>query len=49
MIEVHNDPEHALSDGNQSQTPEQFDRTARKVKAMMQYMPEVLKAGLLGD
>lgn len=25
MIEVHNDPEHALSDGNQSITPEEFN------------------------
>lgn len=43
MIEVHNDPEHALSDGNQSQTPDQFDRTARKVWAMMKFMPEIIK------
>ena len=25
MIEVHNDPENALSDGQQSITPDQFD------------------------
>ena len=25
IIEVHNDPPHALSDGRQSLTPEQFD------------------------
>ena len=31
MIEVHNDPPHALCDGAQSLTPEQFDRVARKV------------------
>ncbi len=31
MIEVHNDPEHALCDGAQSLTPEQFDRVAKKV------------------
>ena len=31
MIEVHNDPLHALCDGAQSLTPEQFDRVARRV------------------
>ena len=31
MIEVHNDPEHALSDGPQSVTPDEFDDIARKV------------------
>lgn len=34
MIEVHNDPKHALSDGAQSLTPDQFDVTARKVFAL---------------
>ena len=29
MIEVHNDPVHALCDGAQSLTPEQFDDVAR--------------------
>ncbi len=32
MIEVHNDPMHALSDGAQSVTPEQFDCIANKVR-----------------
>ena len=32
MIEVHNDPENALSDGAQSLTPAQFDEVVRKVK-----------------
>ncbi len=32
MIEVHNDPEHALSDGAQSVTPEQFERMAAKIR-----------------
>jgi len=32
MIEVHNDPEHALCDGAQSLTPDQFDRLAVKVR-----------------
>ena len=33
MIEVHNDPSHALSDGAQSLTPDHFDRVARHVFA----------------
>lgn len=32
MIEVHNDPPHALCDGVQSVTPEQFGDIARKVR-----------------
>ncbi len=32
MIEVHNDPEHALCDGAQSLTPQQFDRVSEKVR-----------------
>ena len=32
MIEVHNDPENALSDGAQSLTPAQFDEVVRKVE-----------------
>ncbi len=31
IIEVHNDPSHALSDGAQSLTPDQFDQVAKKV------------------
>ncbi|WP_315081063.1 3-deoxy-7-phosphoheptulonate synthase [uncultured Clostridium sp.] len=34
MIEVHNDPENALSDGQQSLTPNQFDGLMGKVKAI---------------
>jgi 3-deoxy-7-phosphoheptulonate synthase len=34
MIEVHNDPENALSDGQQSLTPDQFDALMAKVKAV---------------
>ena len=34
MIEVHNDPPHALSDGAQSLTPKQFDVVAKKVFAL---------------
>ena len=32
IIEVHNDPPHALSDGAQSLTPEQFGSLAAKIK-----------------
>ena len=32
MIEVHNDPVHALCDGAQSLTPEQFEDVARCVQ-----------------
>ena len=31
IIEVHNDPSHALCDGAQSITPAQFDSLAKKV------------------
>ncbi len=34
MIEVHNDPAHALCDGAQSLTPAQFDEVSRKVRAI---------------
>ena len=34
MIEVHNDPENALSDGQQSLTPDEFDILMKKVKAV---------------
>ena len=32
MIEVHNDPLHAMCDGAQSITPEQFDEVAARVR-----------------
>lgn len=34
MIEVHNDPQHALSDGQQSLKPELFDKVMQKVKVL---------------
>ena len=37
IIEVHNDPAHALCDGRQSLTPEQFDDLARAVRAILPY------------
>ncbi len=35
MIEVHNDPQRAFSDGIQSQTPEQFAQTVEKIEAVL--------------
>ncbi len=37
MIEVHNDPPHALSDGAQSLTPDAFDDVAKAVFAIRPY------------
>ena len=42
MIEVHNDPKHALSDGAQSLTPDQFDITAKKVFALKKAYDEIM-------
>lgn len=36
MIEVHNDPRHALCDGAQSLTPEQFDDVAVQVRKILE-------------
>ena len=38
MIEVHNDPEHALCDGAQSLTPSQFADVSRKVQQIREVM-----------
>ncbi len=38
MIEVHNDPEHALCDGAQSLTPAQFAQVSRKVMEIREVM-----------
>ena len=40
MVEVHNDPAHARCDGAQSMTPEQFDKLAKQVRAVL----EVIRA-----
>jgi 3-deoxy-7-phosphoheptulonate synthase len=40
MIEVHNDPERALSDGAQSVTPDQFDRIAARVQKVREAIRE---------
>ncbi len=34
LIEVHNDPAKALSDGKQSLTPAQFERLSAKLQAV---------------
>jgi 3-deoxy-7-phosphoheptulonate synthase len=35
IIEVHNDPPHALCDGAQSLRPEQFDELVRAIDVML--------------
>ena len=42
MIEVHNDPAHALCDGPQSLTPEQFDGMMQKARAFAALMDREL-------
>jgi 3-deoxy-7-phosphoheptulonate synthase len=41
MIEVHNDPEHALSDGPQSLTPDAFARLVPKLMTVRSAVLEV--------
>ena len=45
MIEVHNDPKHALSDGAQSLTPDQFDKVAARVFALKKAYDEIMQNG----
>ncbi len=42
IIEVHNDPPHALSDGAQSITPDRFDKVAKRIFAVNKAMKEAL-------
>ena len=42
IIEVHNDPQHALSDGAQSLTPDQFDTVMEKIKALTAFMGKTM-------
>lgn len=42
IIEVHNDPQHALSDGAQSLTPDQFDAVMGKIKSLGSFMGKTL-------
>jgi 3-deoxy-7-phosphoheptulonate synthase len=43
IIEVHNDPPHALSDGAQSITPDKFDETAKRIFAAKTALDAALK------
>ena len=45
MIEVHNDPKHALCDGPQSLTPEQFDDVAKAVAKIRAALVESVSGG----
>ena len=36
IIEVHNDPQHALCDGAQSLKPEQFEEVVKDVKKILE-------------
>jgi len=38
MVEVHNDPIHALCDGAQSLTPDQFDELAASIRAVLEVL-----------
>ncbi len=40
ILEVHNKPEEALSDKDQSMTPEMFNATSRKIKALRGFMEQ---------
>ena len=40
IIEVHNDPMHALCDGAQSLRPEQYDALVKKVNAIREVTAE---------
>ena len=43
IIEVHNDPPHALSDGAQSLTPDRFDMIAKRIFAAKSALDSALK------
>jgi 3-deoxy-7-phosphoheptulonate synthase len=38
IIEVHHNPAEALSDGDQSMTPDMFSRSVSKIKKLRQFM-----------
>ena len=42
MVEVHNDPPHAKSDGAQSLTPDQFDSLMEKVRGAVSFFGKEL-------
>ena len=41
IIEVHNDPPHAMCDGQQSITPESFDKLSRQINALHSAVKEM--------
>lgn len=41
LIEVHNDPAHALCDGPQSLKPEQFDALAKKLLRLKEFVKTI--------
>jgi 3-deoxy-7-phosphoheptulonate synthase len=45
MVEVHTDPDHALSDGMQSLFPEQFDELMEQVRQIATVVRRSLQAG----
>ena len=45
IIEVHNDPQNAKCDGQQSLTPEHFDRLMKKLETQVPWMGKTLSRG----
>lgn len=43
IIEVHNDPKNALCDGDQSQTPEMFEKTMKKVILVRDLLAKIIE------
>ena len=46
MVEVHNHPEQALSDGPQALLPDMFQRLVSEVRAIHQVIAETVASGL---
>ena len=44
IVEVHNDPAHAISDGKQSLTPEAFAKMVKQIKAIAEAVDRQLVA-----
>ncbi|HHJ53600.1 MAG TPA: 3-deoxy-7-phosphoheptulonate synthase, partial [Caldithrix abyssi] len=45
MIEVHHDPEHALSDGAQSLYPDQFDELMKQIRVIAEVIGRRINGG----
>ena len=41
IVEVHNEPEKALSDGQQALLPKEFDKLMRQIKAIHKIVNEI--------